>query len=114
MSAAPTPVLEMPKQVVIVGADALMCLGIAKCYFGDDFTFELVKPINEIVNSFSGEGPVPIMPEARLLSLDEFRVERRTSGGASSVMEGCRGRVVSSPRSVLQGRMVAGARGAEA
>jgi len=56
MSAAPTPVLEMPKQVVIVGADALMCLGIAKCYF------ELVKPINEIVNSFSGEGPVPIMP----------------------------------------------------
>lgn len=62
MSAAPTPVLEMPKQVVIVGADALMCLGIAKCYFGDDFTFELVKLINEIVNSFSGEGPVPIMP----------------------------------------------------
>lgn len=35
LSAAPTPTLELPKQVTIVGADALMCLGIARCYFND-------------------------------------------------------------------------------
>jgi hypothetical protein len=36
LSAAPTPTLELPKQATIIGADAALCLGIARCYF-DDF-----------------------------------------------------------------------------
>lgn len=37
-ASAPTPVLEAPKQLGIVAADAGLCYGLAKIYFGKDFS----------------------------------------------------------------------------
>lgn len=55
LSATPTPAIEIPKQAGIVAADMLLCLGIARTYFGDEYSSE---KLGEVFSGLAASGGI--------------------------------------------------------